>query len=161
MAELALAIIPLGITVTSGLTKYLKAFNDHDDDRARLVRQAERFESTFQSLDAALKRSELDPGLSSSASEAHASLKECHKALKELEALQQKVFATTTSVASTAPHARKKDKIKGGCKKLMYPLQKPDIEVLEGALNRLSTTLNLALGILHLWRDPTIFDYSH
>ncbi|KLO90606.1 uncharacterized protein LW93_11027 [Fusarium fujikuroi] len=150
MAELALAIIPLGITVTSGLTKYLKAFNDHDDDRARLVRQAERFESTFQSLDAALKRSELDPGLSSSASEAHASLKECHKALKELESLQQKVFATTTSVASTAPHARKKDKIKGGCKKLMYPLQKPDIEVLEGALNRLSTTLNLALGILHL-----------
>ncbi|KAI1014526.1 hypothetical protein LB504_012131 [Fusarium proliferatum] len=114
MAELALAIIPLGITVTSGLTKYLKAFNDHDDDRARLVRHAERFESTFQSLDAALKRSELDPGLSSSASEAHASLKECHKALKELEALQQKVFATTTSVASTAPHARKKDKIKGG-----------------------------------------------
>ncbi|CVK95019.1 uncharacterized protein FMAN_13264 [Fusarium mangiferae] len=150
MAELALAIIPLGITVTSSLTKYLKAFNGHDDDRARLVRQAERFESTFQSLEAALKRSELDPGLSASASEAHASLKECQKALTELETLQQKVFATTTSVASSTSHARTREKIKGGCKKLIYPLKKPDIEILDGALNRLSTTLDLTLGILHL-----------
>ncbi|KAJ0153357.1 Uncharacterized protein HZ326_4229 [Fusarium oxysporum f. sp. albedinis] len=61
MAELALAIIPLGVTVTSGLVKYLKTFNDHDDDRARLVRQAERFETTFQSLRAALDRPQLKP----------------------------------------------------------------------------------------------------
>ncbi|KAI3578858.1 hypothetical protein IWW34DRAFT_833075 [Fusarium oxysporum f. sp. albedinis] len=97
MAELALAIIPLGVTVTSGLVKYLKTFNDHDDDRARL-----------------------------------------------------KTFATITSTVATTPHARTKGKIKDGYKKLLYPLRKSDIEALEGALEKLSTTLSLALGILHL-----------
>ncbi|RKL34083.1 hypothetical protein BFJ72_g9570 [Fusarium proliferatum] len=154
MAELALAIIPLGITVTSGLTKYLKAFNDHDDDRARLVRQAERFESTFQSLDAALKRSELDPGLSSSASEAHASLKECHKALKELEALQQKVFVTTTSVASTAPHARKKDKIKGG---FITSVTSTAINELRQPISK----IDLALPVLQTSVDSVIPHFDH
>ncbi|EXK82809.1 hypothetical protein FOQG_12924 [Fusarium oxysporum f. sp. raphani 54005] len=150
MAELALAIIPLGITVTSGLVKYLKTFNDHDDDRTRVVRQAERFESTFQSLEAALKRSQLNPELFISASEACASLGECQKALEELSTLQQKIFTTTTSAALTTPHARTKDKIKDGYKKFIYPLRKSDIETLEGALNKLSITLNIALGTLHL-----------
>ncbi|RKK11649.1 hypothetical protein BFJ66_g8878 [Fusarium oxysporum f. sp. cepae] len=150
MAELALAIIPLGVTVTSGLVKYLKTFNDHDDDRARLVRQAERFETTFQSLRAALDRPQLNPELSISASEASACLRECQKALEELDNLQQKTFATITSTVATTPHARTKGKIKDGYKKLLYPLRKSDIEALEGALEKLSTTLSLALGILHL-----------
>ncbi|KAH7195409.1 hypothetical protein DER44DRAFT_814122 [Fusarium oxysporum] len=150
MAELALAVIPLGITVTSGLVKYLKTFNDHDDDLARLVRQAERFESTFQSLEGVLKRSQLNPELSISSSEASVCLRECQKALEELDTLQQKIFATTTSAAATTPHVRTKNKIKGGCKKLMYPLRRSDIEALQGALNGLSTTLTLALGMLHL-----------
>ncbi|EGU76765.1 hypothetical protein FOXB_12726 [Fusarium oxysporum f. sp. conglutinans Fo5176] len=150
MAELALAIIPLGITVTSGLVKYLKTFNDHDDDHARLVRQAEPFKTTFQSLGAALDRSQLNPELSISASEASACLRECQKALEELDNLQQKTFATTTSTVATTPHARTKGKIKDGYKKLLYPLRESDIEALEGALEKLSTTLSLALGILHL-----------
>ncbi|KAH7205554.1 hypothetical protein BKA60DRAFT_526124 [Fusarium oxysporum] len=150
MAELALAIIPLGIKVTSGLVKYLKAFKDHDDDRARLARQAERFASTFQSLEAALKRSQLNQHLSVSASEACECLRECEKALQELDTLQQKIFATITSSVSTTPHARTKDKVKEGCKRLLYSLRKSDIEALEGALNKLSTTLSLALGMLHL-----------
>ncbi|KAL5586686.1 hypothetical protein FOBRF1_016556 [Fusarium oxysporum] len=150
MAELALAVIPLGITVTSGLVKYLKTFNDHDDDLARLVRQAERFESTFQSLEGVLKRSQLNPELSISSSEASVCLRECQKALEELDTLQQKIFATTTSAAATTPHVRTKNKIKGRCKKLMYPLRRSDIEALQGALNGLSTTLTLALGMLHL-----------
>ncbi|KAF5576007.1 hypothetical protein FPCIR_12853 [Fusarium pseudocircinatum] len=150
MAELALAIIPLGITVTSGLVKYLKAFSDHDEDRARLARQAERFESTFQSLDTVLKRSQLTPELSVSASEASVCLRECQTALKELETLQQKIFSTTTSAGSTTAHARTKDKIKDGCKKLIYPLRRPDIETLQEALDKLSTPLTLALGMLHL-----------
>ncbi|KAF5981260.1 hypothetical protein FBULB1_4826 [Fusarium bulbicola] len=150
MAELTLAIIPLGITVTSGLVKYLKAFSDHDDDRSRLVRQAERFASTFQSLGAVLKRPHLNPELSVSVSEASGCLRECQKTLEELDTLQQKIFATTTSAVSTIPPARTKGKFKDGCKKLMYPLRKCDIETLEGALNKLSTTLTIALGILHL-----------
>ncbi|KAM5521824.1 hypothetical protein FOXYSP1_15715 [Fusarium oxysporum f. sp. phaseoli] len=153
MAELALAIIPLGITVTSGLVNYLKTFNDHDDDHARLVRQAERFKTTFQSLGAALDRSQLNPELSISASEASACLRECQKALEELDNLQQKTFATTTSTVATTPHARTKGKIKDGYKKLLYPLRKSDIEALEGALEKLSTTLSLALGILHLDKE--------
>ncbi|EXA33994.1 hypothetical protein FOVG_14858 [Fusarium oxysporum f. sp. pisi HDV247] len=155
MAELALAIIPFGIKVTSGLVKYLKAFKDHDDDRARLARQAERFASTFQSLEAALKCSQLNKDLSVSASEACECLRECQKALQELDALQQKIFATITSSVSTTPHARTKDKVKEGCKKLLYPLRKSDIEALERALNKLSTTLSLALGMLHL--DEELF----
>ncbi|KAF5710925.1 hypothetical protein FMUND_9276 [Fusarium mundagurra] len=150
MAELALAIVPLGITVTSGLAKYLKAFNDHDDDRTRLVRQAERFASTFQSLEAALNRSQLSPEFSASAPQASACLKDCQKALEELDILQQKIFATTTSIAAATSPARTKDKIKDGYKKLIYPLRKSDIESLEGALYTLSTTLDLALGMLHL-----------
>ncbi|KAH7154488.1 hypothetical protein DER46DRAFT_628342 [Fusarium sp. MPI-SDFR-AT-0072] len=150
MTELALAIIPVGITVTSGLVKYLKAFNDHDDDRARLVRQAERFASTFQSLEAVLKRSQLNRELSISASEACDCLRECQKALEELDTLQQKIFTTTTSAVATTPHGRTKDKIKDGCKKIIYPLRKSDIETLQEALNKLSTTLNIALGMLHL-----------
>ncbi|KAG7404744.1 hypothetical protein Forpe1208_v014753 [Fusarium oxysporum f. sp. rapae] len=150
MAELALAIIPVGITVTSGLVKYLKAFNDHDHDRARLVRQAERFASTFQSLEAVLKRSQLNRELSISASEACDCLRECQKALEELDTLQQKIFTTTTSAVATTPHGRTKDKIKDGCKKIIYPLRKSDIETLQEALNKLSTTLNIALGMLHL-----------
>ncbi|KAF5562478.1 hypothetical protein FPHYL_5672 [Fusarium phyllophilum] len=150
MAELALAIIPLGITVTSGLVKYLKAFNDHDDDRTRLLRQAERFASTFQSLEAALNRSQLDPGLSASASQASGCLKDCQKALEELDILQQKIFATTTSIVAATFPARTKDKIKDGYKKLIYPLRKSHIEILEGALDRLSTMLNLALEMLHI-----------
>ncbi|KAF5621516.1 uncharacterized protein FTJAE_11237 [Fusarium tjaetaba] len=150
MAELALAIIPLGITVTSGLVKYLKAFNDHDDDRTRLLRQAERFASTFQSLEAALNRSQLDPELSASVSQASGCLKDCQKALEELDILQQKIFpATTSMVAATCP-ARTKNKIKDGYKKLIYPLRKSDIESLGGALDRLSTTLGLALEMLHI-----------
>ncbi|KAJ4038937.1 hypothetical protein NW761_010449 [Fusarium oxysporum] len=155
MAELALAIIPFGIKVTSGLVKYLKAFKDHDDDRARLARQAERFASTFQSLEAALKCSQLNKDLSVSASEACECLRECQKALQELDTLQQKIFATITSSVSTTPHARTKDKVKEGCKKLLYPLRKSDIEALERALNKLSTTLSLALGMLHL--DEELF----
>ncbi|KAG5762623.1 hypothetical protein H9Q72_009287 [Fusarium xylarioides] len=150
MAELALGILSLGITVTSGLVKYLKAFNDHDDDRTRLVRQAERLSSTFQSLEAALNRSQLDPELSASASQASGCLKDCQKALEELDILQQKIFATTTSIVAATSPARTKDKIKDGYKKLIYPLRKSDIESLEGALNRLSATLNLALGKLHI-----------
>lgn len=150
MAELALAIVPLGITVTSGLIKYLKTFNDHDDDRARLARQAERFESTFQLLEVVLKRSQLNPELSISALEASVCLRECQRALEELDSLQQKIFTATTSAVSTTSHARTKDKIKDGCKKLIYPLRKSDIETLQGALNKLSTTLTLALGMFHL-----------
>ncbi|KAF5575669.1 uncharacterized protein FSUBG_13874 [Fusarium subglutinans] len=150
MAELALAIIPLGITVTSGLVKYLKAFNDHDDDRTRLVRQAERFSSTFQSLEAVLKRSRSNPELSLSVSEASGCLGECQKALQELDTLQHKIFATAANAAPTTHHAHTKAKIKDGYKKLIYPLLKSDIGVLGEALNGLSTTLDLVLGILHL-----------
>jgi hypothetical protein len=150
MAELALAIIPLGITVTSSLVKYLKAVNDHDDDRTRVARQAERLSSTFQSLEAALNRSQLDPELSASASQASGCLKDCQKALEELDILQQKIFATTISIGAATTPARTKDKIKDGYKKLIYPLRKSDIESLGGALDRLSTTLNLALEMLHM-----------
>ncbi|KAF5637650.1 hypothetical protein F25303_7822 [Fusarium sp. NRRL 25303] len=150
MAELALAIIPLGITVTSGLVKYLKAFNDHNDDHARLVRQAEQFASTFRSLEVALKRPQLIPELSISASEASACLRECQKALEELDILRQKIFATSTSAVAKTSNALRKDTIKNGCKKLMYTPRKFDIEALQGALNKLSTTLNVALGMIHL-----------
>ncbi|KAF5550398.1 hypothetical protein FNAPI_7733 [Fusarium napiforme] len=130
MAELALGILPLGIVVTSGLVKYLKSFSDHDDNRTRL----------------------LDPELSVSASQASDCLKDCQKGLEELEILQHNIFATTNSIiaaTSTSP-ARTKDKIKDGYKKLIYPLRKSDIENLGGALDRLSTTLSLALEMLHI-----------
>ncbi|RGP71253.1 hypothetical protein FLONG3_7203 [Fusarium longipes] len=150
MAELALAIVPLGITATSGLVKYLKSFKDHHDDHARLILQAERFRSIFQSLETVLKRSQLSPEVSSSVSEASACLQECQKALNELDTLQQNIFSSTTSAVATISQTRAKGKIKDGYKKLLYPLRKSDVENLEGALNKLSTTLGLALEMLHL-----------
>ncbi|ENH73345.1 hypothetical protein FOC1_g10008830 [Fusarium oxysporum f. sp. cubense race 1] len=113
MAELALAIVPLGITVTSGLIKYLKTFKGHDDDRARL----------------------LSPELFISASEACGSLGDCQKALEELDTLQENIFAPTTSAVATTPHARTKGKIKDGYKKLLYPLRKDEESLTRKILN--------------------------
>ncbi|KAF4943455.1 hypothetical protein FSARC_14916 [Fusarium sarcochroum] len=97
MAELALAIIPMGMKVASGLVSYLNTFNDRNDALARLSRQAEALDNTFQLLDSTLKRGQLDSATSSSAENALKLLAKCEIGLKELRDLEQKLSSTTTS----------------------------------------------------------------
>ena len=55
MAELALAIIPLGLNTCLGLVSYLGGLKDRDDALARLKRLAESLEGSFRFLDGFLK----------------------------------------------------------------------------------------------------------
>ncbi|KAF4962052.1 hypothetical protein FSARC_9842 [Fusarium sarcochroum] len=143
MAELALAIIPLGIQACSGLVSYLTGLKDRDDALTRLTRQAESLEGTFRSLDSFLKRGQLEPETSQAAANALSCLKHCQDGLMDLRDFEQKL---SSPVAPT----KVQDKMKEGIRKLRYPLQQSQLEQLEKALDCLCTPLNLAVQNLQL-----------
>ncbi|KAM0223134.1 hypothetical protein ACHAPQ_008189 [Fusarium lateritium] len=144
MAELALAIIPIGLKTCSGLVSYLSSVKDRDDALARVVRQAKSLEGSFQLLDGFLKRGQLDPATSQVVDHALQCLRSCDDGLKGLEELQQKLSSSVT------PDQKAKDKIKDGYRKLSYPLQQSQLKQLESTLNNLCTPLNLAIQNLQL-----------
>lgn len=100
MAELALAIIPLGLKTCSGLVSYLGGIKDHDNALARLKRLAESLEGSFRLLNGFLKSGQLNPSTSLAATQALRCLASCENGLKDLKAFRQKTTATT---ATTAP----------------------------------------------------------
>ncbi|KIL85812.1 hypothetical protein FAVG1_10781 [Fusarium avenaceum] len=144
MAELALAIIPIGLKTCSGLVSYLGGIKDRDDALARVARQAESLEGSFRLLDAFLKRSQLNPTISQVVDHALHCLRSCEDGLKELRELQQKLSSPVTS------DAKSKDKLKDGYRKLSYPLQQSQVKQLESTLDNLCTPLNLAIQNLQL-----------
>ncbi|KAJ4253413.1 hypothetical protein NW762_010571 [Fusarium torreyae] len=143
MAELALAIIPLGLKTCSGLVSYLAGLKNRNDALARLTRQAESLEGSFRLLDAFLKRGQLEPTASQAAANALSCLKYCEDGLKDLRDFEQKL---SSPVAPT----KVQDKMKEGFRKLRYPLQQSQLEQLEKTLDHLCTPLNLAAQSLQL-----------
>lgn len=144
MAELALAIIPIGLKTCSGLVSYLGGIKDRDDALARVARQVESLEGSFRLLDAFLKRSQLNPTISQVVDHALHCLRSCEDGLKELRELQQKLSSPVTS------DPKSKDKLKDGYRKLSYPLQQSQVKQLESTLDNLCTPLNLAIQNLQL-----------
>jgi hypothetical protein len=144
MAELALAIIPIGLKTCSGLVNYLGSINDRNDALARVARQVEFLEGSFRLLDAFLKRGQLNPEISQAVDHALDCLRSCEDGLKELRELQQKVSSPVT------PDPKTKDKLKDGYRKLSYPLQQSQLKQLESTLDNLCTPLNLAIQNLQL-----------
>ncbi|KAM0244098.1 hypothetical protein ACHAP5_006580 [Fusarium lateritium] len=126
MAELALAIVPIGLKTCSGLVSYLGSVKDRDDALDRVARQAKSLEGSFQLLDGFLKRGQLDPATGSQVVD-HAlqCLRSCDDGLKELRELQQKLSSSVT------PDLKAKDKLKDGYRKLSYPLQQSQLKQLE------------------------------
>lgn len=70
MAELALAVIPLGLKTCSGLVSYLDGLKEHDNSLARLKRLAESLDGSLRLLDGFLKSGQLDPSTSQAATQA-------------------------------------------------------------------------------------------
>ncbi|KAH7209861.1 hypothetical protein DER44DRAFT_809518 [Fusarium oxysporum] len=144
MAELALAIIPLGLKTCSGLMSYLGGLKDHDDAIARLKRLAESLEGSFRLLDGFLKSGQLDLSTSQAVAQALRCLANCENALKNL-----KEFGAKLSV-SKMPDPTAKDRVKGSYRKLTYPLRQDHLTQLENTLESLCTPLNLAVQSLQL-----------
>ncbi|KAJ4040599.1 hypothetical protein NW756_010981 [Fusarium oxysporum] len=144
MAELALAIIPLGLKTCSGLMSYLGGLKDHDDAIARLKRLAESLEGSFRLLDGFLKSGQLDLSTSQAVAQALRCLANCENALKNL-----KEFGAKLSV-SKMPDPTVKDRVKGSYCKLAYPLRQDQLTQLENTLESLCTPLNLAVQSLQL-----------
>ncbi|KAF5667814.1 hypothetical protein FHETE_5583 [Fusarium heterosporum] len=145
MAELALAIIPIGLKTCSGLLSYVGGIKDRDDAIARLARQIESLEGSFQLLDTFLKRGQLDPATSPAAAHVTRCLKNCEDGLDELKVLEEKLSS------STALDPKTKDKVKDYYRKLSYPLQQTQLRQLENTLDNLCTPLSLAIQNLQLW----------
>ncbi|TVY79578.1 hypothetical protein Focb16_v009507 [Fusarium oxysporum f. sp. cubense] len=143
MAELALAIIPLGLKTCSGLVSYLGGLKDRDDALARLKRLAESLEGSFRFLDGFLKSGQLDPSTSQAATHAVRCLANCEDGLKDLKEFGDKLASNTTEPTV-------KNKVKGSYRKLSYPLRQAQLTQLENALDSLCTPLNLAVQGLHL-----------
>ncbi|KAF4959570.1 hypothetical protein FGADI_1637 [Fusarium gaditjirri] len=144
MAELALAIIPLGLKTCSGLVSYLGGLKDHDDAIARLERLAESLEGSFYLLDGFLKSGQLNSSTSIAAAQVLRCLGNCEDGLNDLKAFERKISATTT------PDLKLEDKVKGNYRKLAYPLRKAQLIQLELTLESLCTPLNLAVQSLQL-----------
>ncbi|KAF4501262.1 hypothetical protein FAGAP_2559 [Fusarium agapanthi] len=144
MAELALAIIPLGLKICSGLVSYLGGLKDHNDALARLKRLVGSLEGSFRLLDSFLKSGQLYPSASQAAAYAVRCLANCEDGLKDLKEFGDK-FA-----ASNPPESTVKDKVKGTYRKLSYPLRQAQLTQLENALDILCTPLNLAVQGLQL-----------
>ncbi|KAI1050890.1 hypothetical protein LB507_009385 [Fusarium sp. FIESC RH6] len=136
MAELALAIIPIGLKVCSGLVSYLSGLKDRDDTLARLTRQAESLEGCFQLLDVSLKQGHLDPTRYRAVSHIIVCLKNCEEGLinlKEFEQIQ-----------------KSQNRLEHSLQKLRFPLRKAHFEELESILDRLCEPLSLAIQNLQL-----------
>ncbi|KAF4989948.1 hypothetical protein FGRMN_8790 [Fusarium graminum] len=144
MAELALAIIPIGLKTCSGLLSYVGGVKDRDDAIARLARQIESLEGSFQLLDTFLKRGQLDPTTSPAAAQTLRCLKNCEDGLDELKEFEEKISS------SIAPDPKMKDKAKDYYRKLSYPLQQTQLRQLENTLDNLCTPLNVAIQNLQL-----------
>ncbi|ENH63884.1 hypothetical protein FOC1_g10008026 [Fusarium oxysporum f. sp. cubense race 1] len=145
MAELALAIIPLGLKTCSGLMSYLGGLKDHDDAIARLKRLAESLEGSFRLLDGFLKSGQLDLSTSQAVAQALRCLANCENALKNL-----KEFGAKLSV-SKMPDPTVKDRVKGSYRKLAYPLRQDQLTQLENTLeNDVSALTSDVFGL----RDP-------
>ncbi|KAK2678984.1 hypothetical protein RAB80_004165 [Fusarium oxysporum f. sp. vasinfectum] len=121
MAELALAIIPLGLNTCLGLVSYLGGLKDRDDALARLKH----------------------PSTSQAATHAVRCLANCEDGLKDLKEFGDKLASNTTEPTV-------KNKVKGSYRKLSYPLRQAQLTQLENALDSLCTPLNLAVQGLHL-----------
>ncbi|PTD09906.1 hypothetical protein HYE67_006727 [Fusarium culmorum] len=139
MAELAFAIIPIGIKACSGLVSYLSGLKDRSDALNRLTRQAESLEGSFMVLDTFMKRGQLDPTRYESVSQIGVCLKNCKEGLKELMQFEQSQKA--------------QNRLEHGIQKLCFPLQKAHLERLESTLNRLCQPLTLAIQNLQLEID--------
>ncbi|KAL4728317.1 hypothetical protein ACLX1H_005060 [Fusarium chlamydosporum] len=136
MAELALAIIPLGIKVCSGLVSYLNGIKDRSDALAGLTRRAESLEGNFRLLDSFLKRGQLEPSCHQAACQVIVCLKNCEVGLNELIEFEQSQKA--------------QNRLEHGLKKLCYPLRQAHLEQLEATLDRLAQPLSLAIQNLQL-----------
>ncbi|KAF5986362.1 hypothetical protein FCOIX_1639 [Fusarium coicis] len=144
MAELALAIIPLGLKTCSGLVSHLGGLKDHDDAIARLKRLAESLEGSFRQLDGFLKSGQLSSSTSQAVAQTLRCMGNCEDGLKDLKAFGDKISVTI------APDPELGDKVKGKYRKLAYPLRQAQLAQLENTLESLCTPLNLALQSLQL-----------
>ncbi|KAJ4109359.1 hypothetical protein NW765_004246 [Fusarium oxysporum] len=144
MAELALAIIPLGLKTCSGLVSYLGGLKDHDDAIARLKRLTESLEGSFRLLEGFLKSGQLNSSTSQAVAQALQCLTNCENALSNLKEFGDKLSA------SKMPDPSVKDRVKGSYRKLAYPLRQDQLTQLENTLESLCTPLNLAVQSLQL-----------
>ncbi|CAG1983833.1 unnamed protein product [Fusarium graminearum] len=142
MAELALAIIPIGIKVCTGLVEYLRGLEDRSDALNRLTRQAESLEGSFLVLDTFMKRGQLDPTRYEAVTQIGICLKNCEEGLKELTQFEQSQKA--------------QNRLEHGIQKLCFPLRKAHLEQLETTLDYLCQPLSsLAIQNLQLRAKPT------
>ncbi|EXM07557.1 hypothetical protein NOF04DRAFT_11987 [Fusarium oxysporum II5] len=144
MADLALAIIPLGLKTCSGLVSYLSGLKDHDDAIARLKRLTESLEGSFRLLEGFLKSGQLNSSTSQAVAQALQCLTNCENALSNLKEFGDKLSA------SKMPDPSVKDRVKGSYRKLAYPLRQDQLTQLENTLESLCTPLNLAVQSLQL-----------
>ncbi|KLP21018.1 uncharacterized protein LW94_12597 [Fusarium fujikuroi] len=144
MAELALAVIPLGLKICSGLVSYLGGLKEHDDVMARLKRLAESLEGSFRLLDGFLKSGQLNTSTSQAVVQILRYLGNCKDGLNDLQAFGDKISATTT------PDPKLGDKVKGSYRKIVYPLRQAQIAQLENTMESLCTPLSLAVQSLQL-----------
>ncbi|KLP09066.1 uncharacterized protein Y057_3342 [Fusarium fujikuroi] len=143
-AELALAIIPLGIKVCSGLSSYFGSLNDYRQDVSRLARQTQAMENVFRDLEVLLEQSQLDPQILASAVGARSLLEACKSGLQELQELEQKLSIPIK------PSAKALGKTKARFAKFSYPLRKSHIMKLQTALDTICVPLQLAIEKLHI-----------
>ncbi|EMT72869.1 hypothetical protein FOC4_g10004358 [Fusarium odoratissimum] len=145
MADLALAIIPLGLKTCSGLVSYLSGLKDHDDAIARLKRLTESLEGSFRLLEGFLKSGQLNSSTSQAVAQALQCLTNCENALSNLKEFGDKLSA------SKMPDPSVKDRVKGSYRKLAYPLRQDQLTQLENTLeNDVSTLTSDVSGL----RDP-------
>lgn len=152
MAELALAIIPLGLKTCSGLVSYLSGLKDHDDAIARLKRLTESLEGSFRLLEGFLKSGQLNSSTSQAVAQALQCLANCENALKNLKEFGDKLSA------SKMPDSTVKDRAKGSYRKLASPLRQDQLTQLENTLESLCTPLNLAVQSLQLYVTTKVFN---
>ncbi|CAG2012688.1 unnamed protein product [Fusarium graminearum] len=139
MADLALAIIPIGIKVCTGLVDYLRGLENRSDALNRLTRQAESLEGSFLVLDTFMKRGQLDPTRYEAVTQIGICLKNCEEGLKELTQFEQSQKA--------------QNRLEHGIQKLCFPLRKAHLEQLETTLDYLCQPLSLAIQNLQLEID--------
>ena len=136
MAELGLAIIPIGLKVCSGLVSYLSGLKDRDDALARLTRQAESLEGCFRLLDASFKQGHLDPARYRTVPHIIVCLKNCEEGLNDLKKFEQ--------------NQKSQNRLEHSLQKLRFPLRKAHLEELQSILDRLCQPLSLAIQNLQL-----------
>jgi hypothetical protein len=136
MAELALAIIPIGLKACSALVSYLSGLKDRDDAIVRLTRQAESLEGCFRLLDASFKQGHLDPARYRTVPHIIVCLKNCEEGLNDLKEFEQT--------------QKTQNRLEQNLQKLRFPLRKAHLEELENTLDRLCQPLSLAIQNLQL-----------